>query len=180
MAIGWSLMTVVAFVGRYERWVTEEEAEARFSQLWVPPFVRYYFTSEFEAGANLAGKLIVFSILGFLFGGWVTSLKTRSGIGWSGVVVVLWTILLGATIEYLQVWLLPFIPDANDVLIYALGAVAGSWSTVCCSRPCLPRRTPVKRKDAYPSAAVTLWCLAAIAWFTSLGRPIYCRPSPWL
>jgi glycopeptide antibiotics resistance protein len=124
--VGWSGLSVIAFVGRFERIATAEEVQLRLAGLWVPPFVRYYFTSEFEAGANLLGKLIVFAALGFLMAGGGAASCGRSWRWlWTGA-ALFWTLALGMAIELLQVWLIPFIPDANDVGIYSLGALFGA------------------------------------------------------
>jgi len=124
--VGWSGISVLAFVGRFERLATVDEAQRRFAGLWVPPFVRYYFTSEFEAGANLMGKLIVFAVLGFLLAGGIGVSSKRSGRWLWSVVAFLWTVALGIAIELLQVWLIPFVPDANDLAIYLIGSLFGA------------------------------------------------------
>ncbi len=126
VAGGWSVLIIVAFVGKFDRLATTAEVRERFFGLWTPPFVRYYFTSEFSAGANLLGKMIVFAVLGFLLNAGIQA-PGKCRMRWlCWILASLWVIVLGSMVELLQVFLLPFIADANDVLTYIVGAMAGA------------------------------------------------------
>ncbi len=126
----------LAFLGRYQRWSTEGEIENAWFHFWAPPFSKYYYTSEFLAGSNIAGKLLVF----FVIGGALANLfhppiNERKGVrdemphrarGWSYVPSVLVMVGMGFIIELGQIYLYPFYSDASDVLIYVLGG-SGGW-----------------------------------------------------
>ncbi|QDS88326.1 VanZ like family protein [Rosistilla ulvae] len=118
---------VMAFLGRYERIASDAEVAYAWSQFWTPPFVKYYYTSEFMAGSNLMGKLIAFSILG----GALCNAFSRPGQRVSpprlASCCVSLAIVVGAgvAIEISQIYLVPFYGDAADVLIYAVGAFCG-------------------------------------------------------
>ncbi len=118
---------VMAFLGRYERIANAAEIATAWSHFWTAPFVKYYYTSEFLAGSNLLGKMIVFSLLGIALG----NLFARPGHRASPpglaacCVSFLLVVALGGAIEVAQVYLVPFHADAADVLIYAGGALCG-------------------------------------------------------
>ena len=111
----------VALLGRYEAVITDaERLGQRWDGFWTPPLLRYYYSSEYDAVSNLAGKLGMFACFGVAVAGWSWSVRMAerwwpflAGLG----VVILW----GAAIEIAQVYLKPLIADATDVAIYALG-----------------------------------------------------------
>ena len=102
----------------------QAEIAKRWQDFFSPPLLRYYYTSEYSALSNLAGKLGMFGTLGILvaLAGWVScGLCTRNRF-WLGL---LWAVGLGALIEIMQVYLPPMIADASDIGIYATGYAAG-------------------------------------------------------
>ncbi|TWU21201.1 VanZ like family protein [Novipirellula galeiformis] len=117
----------VAFLARYERVANRAEIDAGWIDFWSPPFVKYYYTSEFLAGSNLVGKMILFAALGVALAHVFSRPGSRQQT--PGVVASLTSILVvlgtGLTIEVAQVYLVPFYADASDVLIYAAGALGG-------------------------------------------------------
>lgn len=123
-----SLVLIVAStLGRSVGFVKESAIlEARWEDFWGWPFAKYYFTSEFEAGSNVLAKLGVFAVAGFCLCSGVINLRP----GWRWVAGLLgWLAILSAAsfIEIAQVYLLPHVPDASDILIYVSGALLG-WS----------------------------------------------------
>jgi len=96
----------------------------RWQEFWTWPFAKYYYTSEFEAGSNLVSKLLVFAMVGFC----LRSAAIRTSInrrGWVLSVGVFVALTIGVMIEISQVYLLPNVPDASDIIIYAVGLGMG-------------------------------------------------------
>lgn len=121
----WGLAVVAMFNLRFDSIVTEPTAIAsRWSEFFSPPLLRYYYTSEYSALSNLAGKTIVFSI----FGVWLGLIEffqiggRSKSLFWWGLLLV---ILMGIMIEAMQVYLAPLVADATDVAIYAAGYTGG-------------------------------------------------------
>lgn len=119
----------VGFLGGAERWADAKEIAAGVDSFFSAPFVKYYYGSEFSAGANFAGKLLTFAVLGAglanLFG------YGRERMPVLGYVVSIALVLaLGVAIEIAQIYLVPLVPDAADVIIYAAGAAVGwkAWA----------------------------------------------------
>jgi VanZ family protein len=155
MAVGvWSISLLVAFLGRWQRWVVEPvELRDRWSDFFTYPLLRYYYTSEYSALTNLMGKVISFSVLGGLVACYVmvryrefpfqpsASLRSlyRTAIGWA----IGLSIAIGLVIEITQIYLFPLIGDFSDVGIYALGAAIGAWLTVF-----IPYGATIERKLA--------------------------------
>jgi hypothetical protein len=102
----------------------DREITARWNEFFTAPLLRYYYTSEYSALSNLAGKLGMFGVLGILLAiaGWIRmgsySLR-RFCIG------LAWTFAIGVLIEVMQIYLLPLIADASDVGIYSAGFALG-------------------------------------------------------
>ena len=121
----WSIVLVALFNARFSHILDDQtEIAKRWQDFFTPPLLRYYYTSEYSALSNLAGKLGVFGTLGILvaFTGWVScGLCTRIRF-WLGL---LWAVGLGALIEIMQVYLPPMIADASDIGIYAIGFATG-------------------------------------------------------
>ncbi len=122
---------MVAFLGRYQRLATNEEVTHAWKHFWSPPFLKYYYTSEFAAGSNIAGKLLVFAAIGIAlanlsrpFGGYY---HFRKNFGF--VVLFAPVLALGIVIELAQIYLYPFYADATDILTYCLGSWCG-WGAV--------------------------------------------------
>ena len=130
------IATLVAFVGRFERVRTQAEIEEAWGAFWTAPFAKYYYTSEFSAGSNFAGKLIVFAMLGFVLANFL-SWRGRSAItpsALSKILALTFVCLFAAAIELLQVFLYPLIADASDIAIYGIGAAIGwfLYRTISC------------------------------------------------
>jgi len=67
IALAWSIILGVAFLGRFERWVVDAaELQQRWADFFTYPLLRYYYTSEYSALTNLAGKILSFNVLGGL------------------------------------------------------------------------------------------------------------------
>lgn len=124
----WSGLLLVAFLGRWERWVADpEQLTQRWSGFFIYPLLRYYYGSEYSAVTNLGGKVLSFSVLGCLIAcDWIFGKKSSSRFA----CLVLVAGLLGLIIEVSQIYLEPFIGDINDIWVYVLGALLGAWSTL--------------------------------------------------
>ena len=129
-------IVLAAFLGFYQRVSTETEVEAAWNTFWAPPLVKYYYTSEYMAGSNFAGKLIVFACLGAVLAN--AALRYRSGSWrlpqwWRGLLALVCVVAVGFTIEIAQVYLQPYHADASDALIYAAGAWLGWKVALFCA-----------------------------------------------
>jgi VanZ family protein len=127
----WIAIIPVAFLARSQALVTDPQAIAdRWWGMLTPPLSRYYFTSEYSALTNLAGKLAMFGVLGLCIAGYSHSRHRRPHL--RSILAGFWGAgLLGCVIEVLQVYFSPLIADLSDIFIYmvgyALGVLAGSW-----------------------------------------------------
>ena len=125
-----ALVIELAFTGRYERVCTEAEIETKWESFWAPPFSKYYYTTEFLAASNFAGKALAFAVLGFLVGNLSHDQEIPSKkmplvkrIFYMGLILS-----IALCIELPQVYLQPFVADASDILTYLSGATIG-WMT---------------------------------------------------
>jgi glycopeptide antibiotics resistance protein len=120
---------LIAFLGRYEQLASSDEVAYGWSVFWSAPFAKYYYTSEFSAGSNAAGKFILFGAVGFL----LANLSAKPGMrckppGKMTYIMALTSLLtLGFSIELTQIYLIPTLGDASDVLIYCFGGITG-WA----------------------------------------------------
>jgi VanZ family protein len=121
----------IAFVARYQMVITDPEVIVeRWWGVLTPPLSRYYYTSEYSALTNLAGKMAMFGVLGMCIAGYSRSRQPYPY--WRYFIVgLLMAAFMGCMIEVLQVYLAPFIADLSDVIIYlvgyGLGFVLGFW-----------------------------------------------------
>ncbi len=125
-----ALVIELAFTGRYERVCTAAEIETKWESFWAPPFSKYYYTTEFLAASNFAGKALAFAVFGFLVG---NLRHDQSGLRKKkyrrvGILYIALILLLALCVELPQVYVQPFIADASDILIYISGAAIG-WLT---------------------------------------------------
>ena len=119
------VLAPLAMLGRYEVVVADPDQLAeRWQGFWTPPLLRYYYTSEYAALTNLAGKIGMFAVFGVFVAGWCWSKRDLS----SGPVFVTGLLIAGGVglgIEMAQIYLEPFHGDATDVLIYMIGYWGG-------------------------------------------------------
>ncbi len=99
---------------------------ARFDRFWSVPFETLYWGTEFNAVTQVLKRCVLFAILGSLITMTVESISTsrsarRILLGLSVLIVA----GFGFAIEMAQVFLLPYIPDVTDVLLYVIGAIIG-------------------------------------------------------
>ena len=121
----WSLALIGFFNLRYTSLLRDDvEILARWQEFFTAPLLRYYYTSEYSAISNLAGKLGMFGALGILIAmaGWIRVGSCSAKRFWIGLI---WTTGLGAIIEVMQVYLPPLVSDASDVGIYSCGYAMG-------------------------------------------------------
>ena len=110
---------------RFDRVVSDRASlQDRIDLFFAPPLLRYYYTSEYAALSNLAAKLLIFGLLGFLWAGSGEACRERDARPrfWIGLIAVS---MLGLGIEIAQLFLEPLIGDATDLLIYAAGYTGG-------------------------------------------------------
>ncbi|XZE54223.1 VanZ family protein [Planctomycetaceae bacterium SH139] len=119
------ILAPLAMLGRFETVVHDPDLLVeRWKGFWTPPLLRYYYTSEYAALTNLAGKLGMFAAFGVCVAGWCWAKRGRHyrSVFVSGLFVAGG---LGLGIEAAQVYLEPFHGDATDVLIYMTGYWVG-------------------------------------------------------
>jgi hypothetical protein len=115
----------VAFNGRMKSILHDGELiRNRWSEFFTPPLLKYYFTSEYSALTNLAGKLGMFGALGMFWAvaGFVQTGHCSLRRFWIGAAA---SLFLGVTIEITQVYLPPLVADASDSAIYTIGYAMG-------------------------------------------------------
>jgi VanZ family protein len=149
----WALASFVCSVGiftafnlRFDRILFEDtELKQRWKDFFLPPLIRYYYTSEYSALSNLAGKILLFSILGFLVRLWEYFMLERSSFAepryssvfrWGGLI---WAAGLATAIEVCQLYLPPLIADATDIVVYVSGYAAAYFGTALIIRPSHPK-----------------------------------------
>ena len=124
-SLGWMVVIFVAFNGRMKSILHDGELiRNRWSEFFTPPLLKYYFTSEYSALTNLAGKLGMFGVLGMFWAvaGFVQTGQCSLRRFWIGAAV---SLSLGGTIEITQVYLPPMVADASDSAIYTIGYAMG-------------------------------------------------------
>ena len=128
------LVIELAFNGRYESLCTAAEINTNWKYFWAPPFSKYYYTTEFLAASNFAGKALTFAVLGFLVANLQHDRKvlqrdrkvlTKKMAYWENCFYSGLIFLFAVFVELPQVYLQPFIADASDVFIYLSGAAIG-------------------------------------------------------
>lgn len=124
------LLIELAFLGRYERACTTEEITSNWKFFWAPPFSKYYYTTEFLAASNFAGKALAFAVLGFLVGNLRhhQPLSAKNGKQMQTIICAGVIVIVALCVELPQIYLQAFIADASDILIYLAGATIGWMS----------------------------------------------------
>jgi len=155
IAIGCFLvLTPLAMLGRFEAVVDDPNQLAeRWKGFWTPPLLRYYYTSEYAALTNLAGKLGIFVVFGVCVAGWCWAGPKRHhrGVFVGGMCIAGG---LGTVIEVSQIYLEPFLGDATDVVIYMIGYWAGYTAAriTLFGTPGYESRIPGRKHAAFPLA----------------------------
>jgi VanZ family protein len=96
--------------------------------VFKPPFVSHYFTSEYSALTNLAEKGLFFFSLGGLMAMLEWAWMQRPSWLWSFLGFVMF-FSLGAFIEVIQLYQSHQIADSTDIIAYCLGGSVGLWLT---------------------------------------------------
>ncbi len=127
--LAWSGVLLVGFLGRFQHIVRDAETlQLRLREIFTVPFARAHTSSEFQAGENILLKMCVFALLTFLLAGWHSRIPSLAGKRFAAAFALIWVLVLGVGIELSQVFLFPLFPDATDLLLYAVGAVAGVFA----------------------------------------------------
>lgn len=103
-----------------------EMIRQRYEGFWRVPFAAMYWGTEFNAVSQVLKKLLFFAPLGAIAGAVVLPLRVPR-IPRAAMLVALLAVAAGvaATIEMVQVFLPPHVPDITDVLLCTAGAAAG-------------------------------------------------------
>ncbi len=96
----------------------------RWRNLFTPPFLHYYFSSEYAAVNNILGKAISFGILGILTEAFRESNPNNVGSRWFGAAGCFMAVV-AILVEIGQIYVDGQIADTTDVLIYIFGGMAG-------------------------------------------------------
>jgi VanZ family protein len=122
----WAALLFIAFTQRYDRVVTDpSEISERFREFFLPPFTRYYYTSEYRAASSIMAKSLLFGSFGMMLGMIrVTSdfcfrSKTFNSIALASIISI------ALAIEATQIFLAPAYSDSTDVLIATISGIMG-------------------------------------------------------
>jgi len=104
--------------------VDSGKISARWQSFVTPPFLRYYFPSEYSALTNFLGKALTFSVLGLITGAIDNTFpkdgkRTRQKWILGGILLVCVSVELG------QIYVEEQVADSTDILIYLLGGFLG-------------------------------------------------------
>jgi glycopeptide antibiotics resistance protein len=69
-------------------------------------------------------KMALFGAIGVACAGWTNSVSSRTG-RWIHLASLLLIAAVAVGIEWMQVYLLPFVPDFSDAFVYMSGYAAG-------------------------------------------------------
>lgn len=127
-AVAWTVVVLFGFLGRFKQLVRDPDLIIeRLDSILAVPFARAQRSTEMQAGENILLKVAVFALLAFLLTGWRDRRSTkRKRLG--TFVAFAWVLLVGASIEFGQVFLIPLVPDITDWIIYSVGALVGWWA----------------------------------------------------
>jgi VanZ family protein len=105
---------------------TRDEWRARYEGFWAVPFANLSRGSEYNAVSDILRKTLLFGLFGGCCARALTALALPSRVRWllAGGALVAAAGLAGA-IELAQVFLPPHVPDVTDVILGAVGALAG-------------------------------------------------------
>jgi VanZ family protein len=127
-AVFWTGLIVVALNGRFAGIIHSTELiRERWAGFFTPPLLRYYYSSEYAALSNIAGKAGLFAVLGFLVAGtaWSGTGRVSARPFWIGFAI---SAAVGLVLEVAQVYMSPLIADASDVAIYVAGYGLGYFA----------------------------------------------------
>jgi glycopeptide antibiotics resistance protein len=125
LAIAWSAVLVFGFAYPFNFHYDASTLHARTHALIEIPFRTYWLATEARAVSDLLLQLVLFAPYGALFAlvaarrraGWAGALSAAAACATAGCVA--------AGIEVLQVFLPGKIPDSTDIVVAALGGLAG-------------------------------------------------------
>jgi glycopeptide antibiotics resistance protein len=141
----YSIILVAVFCLPFEEWARGEQVSERLAGLFTrPPLAAFYSGTELNAVSEMLRKTLLFAPLGGLLALAIHSrpqsaaslTRSRSGEswlagrGWLVAASLGGAALLALTIELVQVWLLPHVPDMTDVILCTLGAAVGLAAAV--------------------------------------------------
>lgn len=119
------LVAVVALLSGAQQFVDDPlQVQQRYELAWTAPLVKYYAGSEYSAYTVMLEKMALFGAIGVACAGWTNSVSSRTGrwIHWASLLLIA---AVAVGIEWMQVYLLPFVPDFSDAFVYMSGYAAG-------------------------------------------------------
>lgn len=125
LSVFWAVLLFIAFTQKYDRVITDpSEISERFRGFFLPPFSRYYYTSEYRAASSILAKSLLFGSFGMMLGmiGVTSHLfrgKMFNSIAWASI------IFMALAIEATQIFLAPAYSDSTDFLIATIGGITG-------------------------------------------------------
>ena len=133
----WRLLIAVWFVVLYSAYVgiwpfevgrtmllNDEAIRQKWRSFVDPPFLKYYYPSEYNALTAVLGKALTFAVLGLLLEAYEDSFSLERG--WKRTFRILSVLsTAGLLIEVAQVYVAQQIADSTDVFIYILGGLFG-------------------------------------------------------
>lgn len=104
--------------------VDAEKISQRWHGFFTPPFLRYYYPSEYTALTNFLGKSLTFAGLGILLGGFDNTFQSQNrGTKWKWLIGFL--LVVCVSMELAQVYVEDQVADSTDILIYLFGGICG-------------------------------------------------------
>ncbi|MFH1924467.1 MAG: VanZ family protein [Planctomycetota bacterium] len=127
----YSLLLMVVFCTPFELIDDPEQIKARYHGFFSVPFAGLYRTIDLDALSDVVKKLLFCAPLGALFGLAVMPLSVPLPIRRILLALLLMVAAgVGASIEMMQVFLPPHVPEITDVILYTVGAAIGMLVTV--------------------------------------------------
>ena len=121
----WAILLFFSLTQGYGRVTTDlPEILERFRGFFLPPFSRYYYTSEFRAASSILAKSMLYGGFGMSLGmiGMTSDLfrgNSFKAMAWASIV------FLALAIEATQIFLPPLYSDSTDFLIATLSGIMG-------------------------------------------------------
>ena len=130
LLFSWSIALYAIYIGVFP-WIQGRsflgdplKIQQRWQNFVTPPFLRYYFPSEYNAMTNFLGKALTLAGLGFLVSALENTFPLQSRANrfkW----VMGFILCFSFALEIGQVYVEEQVPDSTDILIYLFGGIFG-------------------------------------------------------